>query len=58
MAKLTEGIAEYLEWSDDDLDEEIWETKEKMIERYLDGDFDDHKELVRKYEDLLKARAD
>ena len=58
MTKLTEGVKEYLTWTEDDLDEEIYETKEKMIDRYLDNFLDDRKEMVRKYEDLLKARYD
>ena len=58
MTKLTEGVEEYLTWTEDDLDEEIFETKENMIERYLYNDFEDQKALVRKYEDLIKARYD
>ena len=52
----SEGVKEYCTWSEDSISEEKFDIQELMIDRYMDGDLDDHKEITEKYQDLLKAQ--
>ncbi len=52
----SERVKEYCTWSEDSISEEKLNTVELMIDRYMDGDLDDHKEITEKYQDLLKAQ--